>query len=46
MLKKAGTLAREELEMLLGTKIFLELWVKIKEGWRNDIRVLKTLGYN
>jgi len=46
MLKKAGMMAREDLEALLGTKIFLELWVKIKEGWRNDIRVLKTLGYN
>lgn len=46
MLKKVGILAREELEILLGTKVFLELWIKVKEGWRNDIHVLKSLGYD
>jgi GTP-binding protein Era len=36
MLKKIGTLAREELELLLGRKIFLELFVKVRPKWRED----------
>lgn len=45
MLKKIGSLAREEMERILGTKIFLELWVKVKPDWRNNNSILKTLGY-
>lgn len=45
MLKKIGQLAREELEAIMGIKVFLELWVKVKEGWQSDERVLKMLGY-
>jgi len=45
MLKKIGTLAREEIENLLGSKVFLELWVKAKKDWRNSSAMLKTLGY-
>ena len=45
MLKKIGTLAREETERILGTKVFLELWVKVKADWRNNNNVLKILGY-
>lgn len=45
MLKEIGTLARKDIEGLLGTKVFLELWVKVKEGWRKDERILKELGY-
>lgn len=45
MLKKIGTLARQDAERLLGTKIFLKLWVKTKEDWRNSDYVLKELGY-
>ena len=44
MLKKIGTLARQDAEKLLGTKIFLQLWVKVKKGWREDERMLKNLG--
>ncbi|MCS6919615.1 MAG: GTPase Era [Fimbriimonadales bacterium] len=36
MLKKIGQRAREELELWLGRKIFLELWVKVREDWRNN----------
>lgn len=45
MLKKIGTLARQDLENLFGTKIFLKLWVKVKENWRNKNSTLKELGY-
>jgi len=45
MLKKIGSLSREEIEKLLGTKVFLQLWVKVKPDWRNNNTMLKTLGY-
>lgn len=45
MLKKVGKLAREELEAIMGIKVFLELWVKVKEKWQSDDMVLKILGY-
>lgn len=45
MLKKIGSEARGDLEMLFGTKVFLQLWVKVKEDWRNSGFMLKTLGY-
>ncbi len=45
MLKKVGQLAREELEAIMGVKVFLELWVKVKSGWRSDDMVLRMLGY-
>lgn len=44
MLKKIGTLARLEIEKILSAKVFLQLWVKVKRNWREDIRVLKQLG--
>ncbi|MDD2235535.1 MAG: KH domain-containing protein, partial [Desulfitobacteriaceae bacterium] len=40
-----GTQARHEIEMLLGNKVFLELWVKVKADWRNNARNLHELGY-
>lgn len=45
MLKEIGTAAREELEALLGAKIFLELWVKVKKDWSRNERFLKEMGY-
>ncbi|MCE1247762.1 MAG: GTPase Era [Firmicutes bacterium] len=45
MLKDIGTLARQELEPLLGTKVFLDLWVKIKDDWRDRKDLLKSWGY-
>ncbi len=45
MLKKIGQQAREELESLLGSKIFLTLWVKVKPGWRNKEDQLWNFGY-
>lgn len=46
MLKRIGTLARKDIEMLLGEKIYLDLWVKVKKDWRNKDSVLKNLGYD
>lgn len=45
MLKKIGTLARQDAESLLGSKIFLKLWVKTKNDWRNNDFILGELGY-
>jgi GTP-binding protein Era len=45
MLKAIGTLARRDIERLLGTRVFLQLWVKVKKGWRDDKKVLNELGY-
>ncbi|MCX8030935.1 MAG: GTPase Era [Thermodesulfovibrionales bacterium] len=44
-LKIVGSKARLEIERLLGTKVFLELWVKIKKDWRKDLKMLKLLGF-
>lgn len=44
-LKTVGTAARVDMEKLLNTKVFLELWVKVKKNWRNDNHLLKELGY-
>jgi len=44
LLKVVGTEAREELERMLDTKIFLKLWVKVREGWREDEGILRKLG--
>ncbi|WP_223067137.1 GTPase Era [Paenibacillus caui] len=46
LLKEIGKLARHDIEHLLGSKIFLELWVKVKKDWRNQERVLRDLGFN
>lgn len=45
MLKEVGKQARRDIEMLLGSKIFLELWVKVKKDWRNRDSILKDLGF-
>lgn len=44
-LKKVGISARREIEKLLGTKVFLRLWVKVKENWTDDDKALRGLGY-
>ncbi|NLG88828.1 MAG: GTPase Era [Clostridiaceae bacterium] len=45
MLKKIGTYARQDAENILGKKIFLKLWVKTKDDWRNNDYMLNQLGY-
>ena len=44
-LKAIGTAARIEIEQLLGTKVFLELWVKVRKDWRSNNRMLSELGF-
>jgi len=44
-LKIIGTDARIEMEKLFDKKVFLRLWVKVKSGWSNDAKALKSLGY-
>ncbi|MDH5471453.1 MAG: GTPase Era [Gammaproteobacteria bacterium] len=44
-LKSIGTKARIEMEELLGQKVFLQLWVKVKAGWSDDEAALRSLGY-
>ncbi|MBI3805665.1 MAG: GTPase Era [Nitrospirae bacterium] len=44
MLKEIGKSAREEMETLLGTRVFLELWIKVKKGWSKDDAFLTDLG--
>ena len=45
-LKLIGTYAREDLERMLGTKVYLNLWVKVKENWRESARTVGNFGYN
>jgi len=44
-LKNVGTQARLDMEKLFHKKVFLEVWVKVKEGWSDDERALQSLGY-
>ncbi|KRL01255.1 GTPase Era [Liquorilactobacillus capillatus] len=45
MLKTIGTKARKDIELLLGDKVYLELWVKVQSNWRDKKTDLKALGY-
>lgn len=44
-LKKIGTLARKDIQAIVNKKVFLRLWVKVKNKWTDDERALKSLGY-
>ena len=45
MLKVIGSEAREDIEKLMGVRVNLQLWVKVRPDWRNNLSDLKTLGY-
>ncbi len=45
LLKEIGTKARHDIEMLLGSKVFLELWVKVQKDWRNKPGQLREFGF-
>ena len=46
MMKKIGSDARKEIKNILNTKVYLEIWVKVKPDWRNSNVALKALGYD
>ena len=46
MLKKIGELAREDIESFMGTKVFLQTWVKVKENWRDSLVQLRNFGFS
>jgi len=46
VLKRVGQQAREDMEKMLDTKVFLQLWVRVKEGWSDDQRAMQSLGYD
>lgn len=45
MLKQLGAQSRLDIQRLLGTKVYLDLWVKVKKDWRNKSGMLSELGY-
>ncbi|NCC68785.1 MAG: GTPase Era [Clostridia bacterium] len=45
MLKKIGEMARVDIEEFMGTKVFLQTWVKVKENWRDSMPLLKNFGF-
>lgn len=46
MLKKISSLARHDMEKFMGTKVYLETWVKVKENWRDNMNYVRSFGYN
>lgn len=44
-LKEVGKRARRDIEMLLGSKVYLELWVKVQKDWRNKVNFIRQMGY-
>ena len=45
MLKKVSTLARQDMERFMGTKVYLQTWVKVKENWRDNPSAIQNFGY-
>ena len=45
MLKKISSLARRDMEKFMGTKVYLETWVKVKENWRDNMNYVRGFGY-
>ena len=45
MLKKVSSLARKDMEKFMGTKVYLETWVKVKENWRDNVNYVRSFGY-
>ncbi len=45
MLKKISSLARVDMERFMGTKVFLQTWVKVKENWRDNVNLIQNFGY-
>ena len=46
MMKKISTMAREDVERFMGTKVYLETWVKVKENWRDNLNLIRNFGFD
>ncbi len=46
MLKKISSHAREDIERFMGTKVYMETWVKVKENWRDNLNYIRSFGYD
>ena len=46
MLKKISTESRQDIERFMGTKVYLETWVKVKENWRDNMNYIRSFGYD
>ena len=46
MLKKIASHAREDIERFMGTKVYMETWVKVKENWRDNVNYIRSFGYD
>ena len=46
MMKRISTLARQDIEKFMGTKVYLETWVKVKENWRDNVNFIRSQGFN
>ena len=46
MLKKVSTMARADMERFMGTQVYLETWVKVKENWRDNLNLIKNFGFD
>ena len=44
--KRISTLARQDIEKFMGTKVYLETWVKVKENRRDNVNFIKSQGFN
>jgi GTP-binding protein Era len=44
-LKRIGTYAREDMERFFGVPVFIDLWVKVKENWRDSVAAAKNFGF-
>ena len=45
MIKHISTLARRDIEKFMGTKVYMETWVKVKENWRDNAHFIRSQGY-
>ena len=46
MMKRISSLARQDIERFMGTKVYMETWVKVKENWRDNLNFIRAQGYN
>ena len=46
MIKRISSLARQDIEKFMGTKVYMETWVKVKENWRDNANFIRSQGYD